>query len=65
MASGILKYKAAAITYEALERKERIKKKTRKEMVAGMRASATVTNIEVVPGMTSKTPVFSDNHGDD
>jgi hypothetical protein len=36
-------------------------------MVAGMRAnaSAAMTNVEVVTGMTSKTPVFSGNHGDD
>ena len=35
-------------------------------MVAATRASSTTTNnVEVVTGMTSKTPVFSGNHGDD
>ncbi len=36
-------------------------------MVAGTRAnaSAAMTNVEVVTGTTSKTPVFSGNHGDD
>ncbi len=28
-------------------------------------ASATINNVEVVSGTTSKTPVFSGNHGDD
>ncbi len=36
-------------------------------MVAGMQAntSAAMTNVEVVTGATSKTPVFSGNHSDD
>jgi len=28
-------------------------------------ASSTISNVEVVTGTTSKTPVFSGNHGDD
>jgi hypothetical protein len=35
-------------------------------MVAATRASLTTTNnVEVVTGTTSKTPVFSGNHGND
>jgi hypothetical protein len=49
-----------------LERKEGIKKKTTKEMVAGTQAnaSAAIANVEVVTGTTSKLPIFSGNHGD-
>ena len=36
-------------------------------MVVATRANAnsTISNVEVVSGTTSKTPVFSGNHGDD
>jgi hypothetical protein len=45
--------------------KESLKK--RKEMVAATRVNASVmaNNVEVVTGTTSKTPVFSGNHGND
>ena len=44
--------------------KELIKKK---EMVVATRSNASLTasNVEVVTRTTSKTPVFSGNHGDD
>ena len=41
-----------------------LNRKSRKEKVVGKRASLT-TSVEVVTAMTSKTPVFSGNHGDD
>jgi hypothetical protein len=34
-------------------------------MVAGMQASATMTNVKVVTGNTSKPHVFSGNHNND
>ncbi len=59
MASGILKYKAAAVTLWSV--------KTNKEMVVATQANASsmISNVEVVTGTTSKTTVFSGNHGDD